>query len=83
LIVAVFAAVASATGMFNGFMAVSSLGISSLLAMAAVIMLIWLPALVLIFPSAEVYFPFVYAQAIIAAIILLFILLCVRILRKK
>lgn len=80
---AVFAAVASATGMFTGFMAVSSLGISSLLAMAAVIMLIWLPALVLILPSAKVYFPFAYAQIIFAAIIIAFILLSVRILRKK
>jgi len=46
-------------------------------------MLIWLPALVLIFPSAELYFPFAYAQIIIAAIIIAFILLSVRILRKK
>lgn len=80
---AVFAAVAAATGMFTGFMAVQSLGVNSFLATIAVIMLVWLPSLVLILPSAEMYLPAPYIKLIIVAIIVVFILLTVRILRKK
>ena len=80
---AVLAAVAANTGMFNGFMAVPSLGINSFLAMIAVIVLVWLPSLVLIFPEAEVYLPIPYIKLIVAAIIVVFLLLLVRIIRKK
>ena len=80
---AVLAAVAANTGMFNGFMAVPSLGINSFLAMIAVIVLVWLPSLVLIFPAAEVYLPIPYIKLIVAAIIVVFLLLLVRIIRKK
>ncbi|MBR2028832.1 MAG: hypothetical protein IKA10_07610 [Oscillospiraceae bacterium] len=80
---ALLAFIASGTGMFNGFMAFHSLGTTSFLAMIAVIMLVWLPSLVLILPSAEMYLPVPYIKLIIAAIIVVFIFLLVRILRKK
>lgn len=80
---AVFSAVASATGMFEGFMAVPGLGFNSYLSMMIIIAAVWLPSLVMVMFSDVVYFPFAYTKIIIAAIILMFLLLCLRILRKK
>lgn len=80
---AVFAVIASVTGMFEGFMAVSGLGLTSYLLMIPVIMVLWMPSLAIVLFSDVVYFPFAYAKVIVAAIILLFVLLGVRIIRKK
>lgn len=80
---AAFAVIASVTGMFEGFMAVPGLGLNSYLSMLLIITAVWLPSLVVVMFSDIVYFPFAHAKIIVAAIILLFLLLCMRILRKK
>ena len=80
---AVIAAVAAITGAFEGFMAIPSLGMSSFLSSMLVVVLIWLPSLVMVLLSDTVYFPFAYSKAIIAAVVIAFLLLSVRIVRKK
>ena len=79
----ILALLAAVTGSFEGFMAIPSLGMNSFLSLMLVIVLIWLPSLVVVLVSNVVYFPFAYAKLIIAAVVVAFLVLCVRIIRKK
>lgn len=81
LIGAVLAVLASVFGAFESFTMI--LGTGSYLIMMLTVMAGWLPFVVTALLSDIVYFPFAYAKAVIVVVIIAFLLLCMRILRKK